>query len=99
MIDRYDQLEIRCPMLGHPLTFHYCRTTSNAAPCRKLFDCWFERIAVREYAEEFLDPQTIDVIVQPPKSKMVSLLELIDRARESQKNSEAPQEPDVSPSA
>jgi hypothetical protein len=89
MIDRYDTLEIRCPMLGHPLTFRYCRTTINAVPCRKLFDCWFERLPVQEYAEEFLDQQAIDVFTQPPKAKMASLLELIKRARESQINNEA----------
>ena len=92
MIDQYDHLEIRCPMLGHPLTFHYCRTTSNAVPCRKLFDCWFERIPVREYAEEFLDSQTIAALMQPLKPKIASLLELVERARASQKNNE-PQEP------
>jgi hypothetical protein len=94
MIDQYDHLEIRCPMLGHPLTFHYCRTTFNAIPCRKLLDCWHERIPVREFAEEFLDPMAIDVFTRPPKAKMASLLELIERARESQKNCANPEADD-----
>jgi hypothetical protein len=92
MIDQYDHLEIRCPMLGHPLNFHYCRTTTRAVPCRKLFDCWYERLPVQEFAAEFFDQQTIAAMVQPPPPKILSLLELIERARASQKNS-VPSEP------
>lgn len=88
MIDQYDDLETRCPMLGHPLTFRYCRTTSGDTPCRRLLDCWFERIPVREYADEYFSAETLAKLTAPPKPKMLTLLELIEQAKAGQSTPE-----------
>ena len=35
-------------MLGHDLTFAYCRAPAKQLPCRKILDCWFETFDVGE---------------------------------------------------
>ena len=81
MIDQYDELKIRCPRLGHLITFHYCRNEQENTPCRAVFNCWFQRIPVKKFVYEHYDPQTIEALVTPASGKMVSLVELIEKAQ------------------
>lgn len=84
-IDEHDNCSIRCRMLGHEIEFRYCRQGSRVdgqdSPCRKIFDCWFERFDVEEFIREHYGQEMIDTILQPPKPKMASILELIEQAR------------------
>ncbi len=81
MPDKYDVFEKRCPMLGHAITFKYCRTLNTNSPCRKIMDCWFEQIPIRQYLEDNFSEETIQNMLQPPKPKITSLLEMIEQAR------------------
>jgi len=90
MITDYDHLEIRCPMLGHPLTFSYCRSTVGNTPCRKIFNCWFERFPIQDFMQNNFDQHIIDNLIAPPKPKMLSLLELIEKAQSTKKNGSFP---------
>lgn len=92
MITQYDHLEIRCPTLGHPLSFSYCRTTDGDKPCRRIYNCWFQRIPIEKYMQTYFPKETIDNIVAPPKPKMLSLVELIEKARQTKKNGDIPQD-------
>ena len=80
MVTKYDELEIYCRMLGHPLKFSYCRATGGNTPCRKIADCWYQRIAIREFLAENFPPETIQRMTAPPKDKVVSIIELIEQA-------------------
>ncbi|MBN1482527.1 hypothetical protein EH223_10820 [candidate division KSB1 bacterium] len=91
MITQYDHLEIRCPMLGHPLKFFYCRTTDGNTPCRRIFNCWYQRIAVQDFVYDHFPQEIIATITAPPKPKMLSLVELIQKAQQSKKNGGIPQ--------
>jgi len=86
MITDYDHLEIRCPMLGHLLKFSYCRTTDGNTPCRSIFNCWFQRIPVQQFIQDNFPKGTVEKITAPPKPKMQSLLELIEKAKNTKKN-------------
>lgn len=92
MITDYDHLEIRCPMLGHPLNFTYCRTTDGTTPCRRILNCWFERIPIQQFMQENFPPSVIERLAEPPKPKMVSLFELIEKAQKMKKNGTIPHE-------
>lgn len=73
---------IRCPRLGHNLSFSYCRVENNGIPCFKTLDCWFEYFDVQAYFETKLNPEQMQqLFCKPPKTKMVSLLELIKQAQ------------------
>jgi len=85
MITEYDDLKIYCRMLGHPLRFSYCRSTDGSKPCSKILDCWFKRIPVQEFAEKNFSEEDLRLISGPPKNRLHSILELIEKA-EKRKN-------------
>lgn len=51
-------------------------------PCVKIMNCWFRYFDVEKYLRAELTPAEFEQIFQgPPKSKVESLLELIDQAQ------------------
>ena len=81
--------QIRCPRLGHQIDFSYCRSENQGLPCFKILDCWFQHFSVEEYLREELEAEEWNTVfgVQP-KSKMLSLVELIEQAKRGKKNPE-----------
>lgn len=78
-----DNLERRCPRLGGPVTFYYCRTTGEESlPCWKLLDCWWEQFDVLAYVSAAYPPDTVEKLIRArPKPKVTSLIELIAAAK------------------
>lgn len=77
-----DEYSIRCPRLGHDITFSYCRSENNGLPCFKTLDCWFQYFPVEEYLRERLSLEEWEkVFEREGKSKVQSLLELIEEAK------------------
>lgn len=83
---RYDDKTIYCRMLGHAVNFHYCRTTAEGVPCRRIMDCWFETLPIREYMEEHFSEEDLENLLKPPANKMTSLLDLIEQAKKRSRN-------------
>lgn len=82
-IDQHDDKKMYCPMLGHHLTFEYCRKGAKSQqPCRKIFDCWFETFDIEKFVKEYFTEEQIKAILTPPKPKMTSLIELIQKAQQ-----------------
>lgn len=79
----YDHQERRCPRLGGPVTFAYCRCgDAGNAPCFKIFDCWWERFDVVALMRYHLPPEDFDRLCQArPAPKISSLLEIIAQAK------------------
>ena len=88
-MNRFDSETSYCRMLGHAVPFQYCRTAAEALPCRKIRDCWFEKLPVEAYIEENYTPEEQAKIFAPPAPKMASLLDLIERAKRAAPNSDA----------
>jgi len=81
-INEQDERIRRCPMLGHELNFSYCRAPGGQkTPCRKIFDCWFERFDIREFMQANYPPETIAEILRPKQPKVASLLEIIQNVQ------------------
>jgi len=80
-IEQHDKRKIHCRMLGHEITFAYCRQTAGTQPCRKILDCWFETFDVEAFAKEHFTGDQMAAILAPPKARMVSIIELIEQAR------------------
>lgn len=82
MADR-DRLERRCPKLGGPVTFGYCRRCeADDAACGKIVDCWWERFDVVAHLRCLLsEPDFNRLMAQEPKPKLTSILELIEKAK------------------
>ena len=81
-----DAYQIRCPRLGHQISFSYCRSENSGLPCFKTLDCWYDHFAVEVHLREILSPQEWEKAFEsPPKPKMLSLLELIEQAKQRNK--------------
>ncbi|MBN1815953.1 MAG: hypothetical protein JW828_01245 [Sedimentisphaerales bacterium] len=80
-VDQHDARTIYCRMLGHEVPFSYCRQGASSQPCRKIFDCWFQTFDIETFMKEHFSEQQIQTILTPPKPKMASLIELIQKAQ------------------
>jgi len=77
-----DDYMIRCPRLGHQISFSYCRSENRGLPCFKTLDCWFEHFLVEAFLRKELTPEAWKKVFQhPPKPKLLSLVELIEEAK------------------
>jgi hypothetical protein len=86
--DDISKLERRCPRLGGPVTFSYCRfAAENQNPCFKIFDCWWERFDVVDYLQQRLSKEVFNHLrnMQPPE-KTATLVDLIRQARQRTKS-------------
>lgn len=83
----HDLRVIRCRMLGHEVTFAYCRAAgrkmgATILPCHKLLDCWFEAFAVEEFLRKYYSEEQIELMLAPPPPKLATIIELAQKARE-----------------
>lgn len=83
-IEEHDQREGYCRMLGHHVPFSFCRAQADGRPCRKILDCWFEKFDIRSFLSEHFTEEQIDAFLTPPKPKMATLLELIEKAKQNE---------------
>jgi hypothetical protein len=80
-IETYDREEGYCRMLGHYVPFQYCRTLKDGMPCHRILDCWFERLPVEDFIAEHYSADEQAKMFEPPKAKITSLLEIIEKAK------------------
>jgi hypothetical protein len=81
-----DDYKIRCPRLGHQISFSYCRSENLGLPCFKTLDCWYDHFLVEKFLRQELTPeQWEERFISPPKPKILSLLELIEQAKKRNK--------------
>ncbi|HNY72549.1 MAG TPA: hypothetical protein PLU95_08460 [Syntrophales bacterium] len=82
-ITRYDDREIRCPKLGHELTFAYCRREGGELPCFRVIRCWEGFFPVESFLRESLSPDAWETFRRhTPPDKLTSLLDLIAKAQQ-----------------
>ena len=81
-----DHLERRCPRLGGPVSFRYCRLNSEEnRPCFKILDCWWEAFDVVSHMKSSLPEEQFEELMNGrsrPKHKISSLVELIEQAKQ-----------------
>ena len=83
MISDYDNLEKRCPLLGHQIKFQYCRSVNLGLPCKKIMDCWFQNLPIENFLKKYFSKEELETIFKPQKPKITSLIELINQAQSS----------------
>ncbi len=80
-----DAVQIRCPRLGHQISFSYCRQENQGLPCFKTLDCWYTLFNVHAHLKERLTSEEFKKAFEnETKPKVLSLFELIDQARKRQ---------------
>ena len=78
----FDGIETRCPKLGGPITFGYCRQENNGLPCSRALTCYQLLIPVDAYFQRRLTEETYrSVFEAEPVNKMVRLFQTVDKVR------------------
>lgn len=79
----HDQLERRCPRLGGPVSFAYCRAAGeNGKSCFKVFDCWWEYFDVVAFMRQSLSAGDFEQLIRTrAPDKTANLVEIINQAR------------------
>lgn len=90
MIEKFDDKEGYCRMLGHVIPFKYCRTVNYRLPCHKILDCWFKRLPIRQFVAENYSEEDQQRIFEPPKPKMVSIAKIVGDVEKKRKKKEEP---------
>ena len=71
----FDGLETRCPRLGGPVPFGYCKKTNQGLPCSKSLICWETAFPVREYMLRILTrDEMAQVFDSPPQPRLDAIL-------------------------
>ena len=88
MIDAEDEREIRCPRLGHPVSFRYCRTQEGNRLCPRILTCWWEQFDVQGFLREHVGEEEFQALVTPApaQSKLASILDIVERAKARRKD-------------
>jgi len=87
MLTEHDQDFLpRCRRLGQEVAFGYCRQETDGKPCRLILDCWWERFDVRSFLQDHLSEEAMVQVeragASAPPSKVLSLLEMVQQAKE-----------------
>jgi len=87
MIEAHDPLNIRCPQLGGEVPFRYCRTVNEGIPCWRIFFCWEFRMDISKFLSEQYSIEQLQWVFTPPsKTKVETILELIERVKKLKEN-------------
>jgi len=79
----HDQLTRRCPRLGGPVSFEYCRTCGDKASlCWKMIDCWWQTMDIMHFLTRNYSEETLRMLAESkPKPKINQLVDLIEQAK------------------
>ena len=81
-IEEHDALIIYCPQLGGEIPFRYCRMVNEDLPCRRIIVCWEFRIEISKFLGEHFSIDQIQRALAPPtKTRLDTILELIEKAK------------------
>lgn len=82
MIEEHDEEVIRCPRIGGDVNFRFCRSENSMLPCRWVVGCWEGRLDIKRFLEQHFSEEAHNRIFAPPKPKLASLVEMMEKARE-----------------
>ncbi len=80
MKEQYDEKQGYCRMLGHTLSFRYCRVMHTGLPCHNILNCWFERFDIEAFVGENYSTEELLDIFTPPRKKMETIVEVVNQA-------------------
>lgn len=81
MIEQHDDKMIRCPRVGGEVNFRYCRFENDMLPCRWIVGCWQMHMDISNFLADHYSREELDRIFAPPKPKIESLVDLIEKAK------------------
>jgi len=92
-LTKYDEYEhFRCPQLGDVISFSYCRRMNEDLPCRKMYDCWSDKLNVEEFLKENFSEEQIEKAFEPPKGRVENMFDILNRVLEEKKKQNTQQD-------
>lgn len=88
MNKEYDNKPNYCRKLGHEITFSYCRCENYNLPCRKIMDCWFTLLPIKEFINNNYSEEEKKTLISPSQNKITSILNIVQdiKNRENKKS-------------
>lgn len=81
-VNKYNQLELRCPRLGGEITFAYCAREGGDLPCLKITTCWQAIFPIETWLREHLSQEAWERFSgYIPGDKVSTLIDLIEAAK------------------
>jgi len=78
----FEEIQIRCPRLGGPVSFEYCRVEDRQRPCTRAVVCWSVHFDAESFFRETMTPEDFEErFHNAPPSKIITLVDLIEQAR------------------
>jgi hypothetical protein len=78
-----DEVQVRCPRLGHQVYFGYCRAENMGTPCFKTLDCWHLIFDVVGYFKQHLSEEAFAAaFLNRGRPKIQTLVDLIHQAKD-----------------
>jgi hypothetical protein len=75
------------------VTFAYCKIENMGRPCSRALNCWFLHFDVEAFFRQILSEDEFrECFFRPPAAKVVSLIELIEKARKAAEDSKKAKE-------
>jgi hypothetical protein len=75
----------RCPILGGPVPFKYCRTTNNGLSCAKIPDCWHGKFDAIQFLKDNYSDEELKTIFSPQPGKMERIFGVLERLSDEKK--------------
>ncbi len=67
-IHQHDEREHwRCPQLGGPVQFNYCRRMNKGLPCAQIVACWVGSFDIAEYLVQNFSEEDLKKALSSPK--------------------------------
>ena len=80
-MNQYDDKKNYCRMLGHQISFSYCRTMNDSLPCGKVLDCWHETFPVEEFINSHYTDDERNRMFSPPRSRIETIIDSINKSK------------------
>ena len=82
MIEEHDKLERRCPSLGGPVPFYYCRTMNHKLPCARIIQCWGAKLDMQAFLETNYSEEDLKSAFEPdPRTRVQKIIQIAEEAR------------------
>ena len=86
-VEQHDALDKwRCPQLGGPVRFHYCRVMNGGLPCTQLQGCWETIFDVPAYLEEHFTAEERLQIQTSALSRLDTIFQVLSRLEREPQN-------------
>ena len=81
--EEIDAIEMwRCPQLGGPVNFKYCRVMNNGLPCPRIIGCWRSTFDIIAYLEAHYCLEDLQKVFDvPSKDRWTRIVDALDKAK------------------